>query len=87
MVYSGDELAAKYSITHGEYLIGRDKGCQICVEVEGVSRHHARLTFQGYELVVEDLGSSNGIFIEGIQVQLPTRTSRWKWAMRVFSSG
>ncbi len=73
MVYLGEELVAKYSIHHGEYLIGRDKACQVCVEIEGVSRHHARLTFQGYELVIEDLGSSNGVFIEGIQAQLPTR--------------
>ena len=73
LVYLGEEIVSKYSITHGEYIIGRDKACQICVEIEGVSRHHARLTFQGYELVVEDLGSSNGVFIEGIQVQLPTR--------------
>lgn len=73
MVYFGEDLVSKYSIAHGEYIIGRDKACQICVEIEGVSRHHARLTFQGYELVVEDLGSSNGVFIEGIQVQLPTR--------------
>ena len=73
MVYSGEDLISKYSIAHGEYIIGRDKACQVCVEIEGVSRHHARLTFQGYELVVEDLGSSNGVFIEGIQVQLPTR--------------
>jgi serine/threonine protein kinase len=73
LVYLGEEIVEKYSITHGEYLIGRDKGCQISVEIEGISRHHARLTFQGYELVIEDLGSSNGVFIEGIQVQLPTR--------------
>ncbi len=73
LVYSGEELISKYSIAHGEYLIGREKACQICIEVEGISRHHARLTFQGYELVIEDLGSSNGVFIEGIQVQLPTR--------------
>ena len=73
MVFLGEDLVSKYSIAHGEYLIGRDKACQVCIEVEGVSRHHARLTFQGYELVIEDLGSSNGVFIEGIQVQLPTR--------------
>src|SRR5476649_1299753 len=35
--------------------------CQICVDVDGISRHHARLTFQGYELTVEDLGSANGV--------------------------
>jgi serine/threonine protein kinase len=73
MVYIGDENVAKFSLRHGEYVIGRDQGCQVCIDVEGVSRHHARLTFQGYELTIEDLGSANGVFIEGVQIQLPTR--------------
>ena len=73
MVYIGDENVAKFSLRNGEYVIGRDQGCQICIDVEGISRHHARLTFQGYELTVEDLGSANGVFIEGVQIQLPTR--------------
>ena len=73
MVYIGDENVAKFSLRHGEYVIGRDQGCQVCIDVEGVSRHHARLTFQGYEITIEDLGSANGVFIEGVQIQLPTR--------------
>lgn len=72
LVYAGEACISKYSITHGEYLIGREN-CQIALEVDGVSRHHARLTFQGYELVLEDLGSANGVFIEGVQIALPTR--------------
>ena len=73
MVYIGDENVAKFSLRHGEYVIGRDQGCQVCIDVEGISRHHARLTFQGYDLTIEDLGSANGVFIEGVQIQLPTR--------------
>ncbi len=73
LVYSGESCIAKYSITHGDYVVGRDMGCQLLLDVDGVSRHHARLTFQAYELVIEDLGSANGVFIEGVQVQLPTR--------------
>lgn len=73
MVYIGDENVAKFSLRHGEYIIGRDQGCQICIDTEGISRHHARLSFQGYELTVEDLGSANGVFIEGVRIQLPTR--------------
>ncbi len=72
-VFIGAEEVAKYSIEHGEYLIGRDASCPIFVDAENVSRHHARLTFSAFELVIEDLGSSNGVFIEGVQVQLPTR--------------
>ncbi len=73
MVYIGDENVAKFSLRHGEYIIGRDHGCQVSIDVEGISRHHARLTFHGYELVIEDLGSANGVFIEGVRIQLPTR--------------
>ncbi len=72
-VFVGGNELAKYSIEHGEYLIGRDSSCPIFVDAENVSRHHARLTFTAFELVIEDLGSSNGVFIEGVQVQLPTR--------------
>jgi serine/threonine protein kinase len=71
--YVGQSLIAKYTIVHGEYIIGRDAACPIFVDADLVSRHHARLTFNSFELVVEDLGSSNGVFIDGVQVQLPTR--------------
>jgi serine/threonine protein kinase len=73
LVYVGEENVAKYSLTQGEYLIGRDASCQICIDAPGVSRHHARLRLVGYELTIEDLGSSNGVFIEGVQIQLPSR--------------
>jgi serine/threonine protein kinase len=72
-VFVGSELIAKYAIEHGEYIIGRDASCPVVVDADLVSRHHARLTFNAFELVIEDLGSSNGVFIDGVQVQLPTR--------------
>ncbi len=75
-VLVGGEAIAKYTVAHGEYLIGRDSSCPIYVDAENVSRHHARLIFNAFELVIEDLGSSNGVFIEGVQVQLPTRIRR-----------
>ena len=73
LVYLGEDNVAKYSVVQGEYIIGRDKSCQVFIDADGVSRHHARLTLMGYELTIEDLGSSNGVFIEGVQIQLPTR--------------
>ncbi len=72
-VHVGADEIAKYSISHGEYLIGRDESCHISINADRVSRHHARLTFNAHELVIEDLESSNGVFIDGIQLQLPTR--------------
>ena len=56
LVYVGEENVAKYSLTQGEYTIGRDAGCQICIDAPGVSRHHARLRLVGYDVTIEDLG-------------------------------
>src|SRR5882757_4028924 len=72
-VYVGQGLSAKLAIEHGEYIIGRDPNCHISIDADQISRHHARLTFNAFELVIEDLQSSNGVFIEGVQVQLPSR--------------
>lgn len=35
---------------------------------KGISRHHARITRQGREFVIEDLGSMNGTFVNGKKV-------------------
>ncbi|MES2571636.1 MAG: protein kinase, partial [Verrucomicrobiota bacterium] len=72
-VYSSQILISRYSIENGEYIIGRDLTCHIVVDADQVSRHHARLTLSGFELILEDMGSSNGVFIDGVQVQIPTR--------------
>src|SRR6185369_6516618 len=72
-VFVNGAQLAKYAVEHGEYIIGRDATCHIVVDAEQVSRHHARLTFSAFELIIEDLGSSNGVFISGVKVQIPTR--------------
>jgi serine/threonine protein kinase len=72
-VFVGNEEVAKFAIEPGEYIIGRDSTCHVVIDADQVSRHHARLTFHSFELLVEDLGSSNGVYIDGVQVQIPTR--------------
>ncbi len=53
----------------GDHLIiGRSPGCHITIEDMNVSRRHAELlqTSQGYQ--IQDLGSKNGTFVNGKQV-------------------
>lgn len=49
----------------GEYLIGREDDCPICIENTSVSRRHAKLTNGEDGLWIEDLGSSNGTAVRG----------------------
>src|SRR5262245_7568932 len=48
----------------GELLVGRALECAIRTEDAMVSRHHARVILVKWQYVVEDLGSSNGIFYQ-----------------------
>jgi pSer/pThr/pTyr-binding forkhead associated (FHA) protein len=54
-----------YPLTHNTVLLGRDEQADVCVSDPSVSGQHARVIngSQGFE--IEDLGSTNGTFIEG----------------------
>jgi len=57
------------------YTIGREAGNDIIINDAQVSRHHARLTLQGGAYVLEDLGSTNGTFVNGRRVSGPVTLS------------
>jgi hypothetical protein len=48
--------------------LGRDVNNSIVVDDEFVSTNHAALTYRGRAWYVEDLGSTNGTFVNGGQV-------------------
>ena len=68
----GGKPLAAFEVVNGEHVIGRDPGCEICIEADDVSRLHARLTFTGYDFLLEDLKSANGVLVEGSRINLPT---------------
>ncbi len=45
--------------------VGFDRTNEVAVPFEGVSRRHARISFDGKSYWIEDLGSSNGTFLNG----------------------
>ena len=51
-----------------EVIIGRTPECGICLSVDNVSRQHARVIFRNEEYFVEDLGSTNGTYVNGIKI-------------------
>ena len=49
--------------------LGRDQSCDIVVDDESISRQHARMDLQDGNLVLSDLNSTNGTFINRRRLQ------------------
>ncbi|NWG00356.1 MAG: SpoIIE family protein phosphatase [Thermoanaerobaculaceae bacterium] len=66
-----DSLAGIPCVVVGEneLRLGRDSSCDVVIPELTVSRRHARLFWENGELVVEDLGSSGGTFVNGVRIQ------------------
>jgi pSer/pThr/pTyr-binding forkhead associated (FHA) protein len=50
-------------------LVGRHQACEVCLDSSRVSRRHCCLAFGHGEVLVQDLGSTNGTLINGRRVQ------------------
>jgi len=53
----------------GPFTIGRDPNSDVFVDHKAVSRRHGIVLFESNRWVIEDLGSRNGIFIDGEQLR------------------
>jgi len=64
-------VGQSYPLQQGQMMtIGRDAGCEIQLPSTGVSKRHARLTLlPGSRVEVEDMGSDNGTFVNGILIK------------------
>lgn len=58
-----------FSLPQETTVIGRREDCDIRIPLGEVSRKHCRLIMEADTLRLEDLGSSNGTFLNGARVQ------------------
>jgi hypothetical protein len=60
----GGRLDARYEL-EDRLLLGRGEHNQICLDSPEISRHHASISRDGTSFFVEDLGSVNGLTVNG----------------------
>jgi serine phosphatase RsbU (regulator of sigma subunit) len=69
VITDGPEAGNTFEVTSGA-TIGRSSACDIVLPHDSVSRQHARLAKSERGFVIEDLGSSNGTFVNGQMVTI-----------------
>jgi nitrogen fixation/metabolism regulation signal transduction histidine kinase len=68
-------------LNEGENSIGRGSDCDHVLNINGVSKKHMSITVNGETCFVEDLGSSNGTFVNGKLVKKATVKDKDKIAI------
>jgi hypothetical protein len=61
----------EYTLTAGRVLVGRASSCQVVVADPLVSREHAAIHISPFEVVVEDLHSANGVYVNNLRMVTP----------------
>ncbi len=68
-VKSKGESLSVQSFPPGRIIIGRSPDNEIYIKSKFVSRHHAQLTISDDDCFVEDLNSTNGVYIDSKQIK------------------
>lgn len=71
IVRTGPNPGTKYDLTKEVTLLGRDVSNEIILGDSEISRQHSRLTRTPGGYVLEDLGSTNGTFVNGERLMAP----------------
>ena len=63
VVIYGSELGRRVQLGSAPFEIGRSSSNDLFIDQESISRHHARISFDGSSYWVSDLGSTNGTYV------------------------
>ncbi|MGD0678042.1 MAG: GGDEF domain-containing protein [Polyangiaceae bacterium] len=67
---AGPNAGRAFSVRDGETILGRGKEAHVRVDDAGASRAHARIVVsEDEQYILEDLGSTNGTFVQGVRIE------------------
>lgn len=76
LVVGGELNGSIFNLVGGENVIGRNPDCTIPLDFHGVSRKHFTITVTEDDVVVTDLGSANGTYLNNQKLESPVVLKR-----------
>jgi hypothetical protein len=71
-IFQGSQAGLSAELAGGVIMIGRGADCQLILDDDYVSTRHARVVSTPSGIYVEDLGSTNGTYVNGQRITAPT---------------
>ncbi|MFQ5613536.1 MAG: FHA domain-containing protein [Anaerolineae bacterium] len=71
IVRQGTQAGITFPLNKDQIVVGREEGVDIVVQDPEVSRRHLQINWQADAFVVRDLGSTNGVFVNGVEITAP----------------
>lgn len=72
MITNGPTAGNQAELANGMIMIGRGGDCQLLLDDDYVSTRHARVVAGETAVYIEDLGSTNGTYVNGMRITAPT---------------
>lgn len=86
-IYPAEGLGQLISLSDGSVLVGRDPAAQLSIDDDSVSRRHALLEHMRGADVVQDLGSTNGTWVNEQKISVWTLEAgdRLRFGKQIFT--
>jgi len=69
MVAHGTEEATEFPIVQGRLILGRTEDNDLQIDSKFVSRHHAQILTYNQDSILQDLNSTNGVYMKGQRIK------------------
>ena len=80
-ILSGPQAGQIFPLRPGKSVLGRGPNCMVKINSQGISKEHATIFVSDTKVIISDLNSRNGTFVNGIRIQNMKLTSGDKIAL------
>lgn len=71
-IIGNGEFLHEADLSEGNVVIGRAEGCDVVLPYGYISFRHAEIGLHDGSVYISDLGSTNGVIINGVEIEQPT---------------